>query len=234
MTRSSRPRQPCTATRAIGGRVNRYYDPATAQFLSVDPDVAETGEPYSFTADDPLNATDPLGLATYRPPRYWTRDSLPRVENRQLERSLRNIWKYDPEGHVGNGSSVAALEREAETGKPTEGSFHEESVDNDLRGLQKALRQNLNAGDRIVANDAYEYASQTLENFDSAVAGGRVQMGSGPDELSSARISEAVTRFQSYVSLTDIGADPGLTPPVPSSSGSGVAGEDEVPDVPEL
>jgi hypothetical protein len=30
--------------------------------LSVDPDVAETGEPYAFTGDDPLNATDPLGL----------------------------------------------------------------------------------------------------------------------------------------------------------------------------
>jgi hypothetical protein len=43
-------------------RVNRYYDPTTDQFLSVDPDVAETGQPYAFTGDDPLNASDPLGL----------------------------------------------------------------------------------------------------------------------------------------------------------------------------
>lgn len=42
--------------------INRYYDPSTDQFLSVDPDVAETGQPYAFTGDDPLNATDPLGL----------------------------------------------------------------------------------------------------------------------------------------------------------------------------
>lgn len=42
--------------------IDRYYDPATDQFLSVDPDVAETGQPYAFTGDDPLNATDPLGL----------------------------------------------------------------------------------------------------------------------------------------------------------------------------
>jgi hypothetical protein len=42
--------------------VNRYYDPSTAEFLSIDPKVAETGQPYSFTADDPLNASDPLGL----------------------------------------------------------------------------------------------------------------------------------------------------------------------------
>ena len=30
--------------------------------MSVDPDVGETGQPYAFTGDDPLNATDPLGL----------------------------------------------------------------------------------------------------------------------------------------------------------------------------
>jgi hypothetical protein len=41
--------------------VGRYYDPSTDQFLSVDPDVAETGQPYAFTGDDPLNATDPTG-----------------------------------------------------------------------------------------------------------------------------------------------------------------------------
>jgi hypothetical protein len=43
-------------------RVNRYYDPATGQFLSVDPDVAETGQPYAYTDDDPVNAIDPDGL----------------------------------------------------------------------------------------------------------------------------------------------------------------------------
>ena len=45
------------------GRVDRYYDPSTGQFLSVDPDLVETGQPYAFTIDDPLNATDPLGLS---------------------------------------------------------------------------------------------------------------------------------------------------------------------------
>jgi hypothetical protein len=42
--------------------IDRYYDPATDQFLSVDPLVAETGQPYAFTGDDPVNETDPLGL----------------------------------------------------------------------------------------------------------------------------------------------------------------------------
>jgi len=39
----------------------RYYDPATAQFLSRDPLVATTGQPYAYAAADPLNLTDPSG-----------------------------------------------------------------------------------------------------------------------------------------------------------------------------
>jgi RHS repeat-associated protein len=42
--------------------VNRYYDPATGQFVNVDPDVNVTGEPYSYTRDDPTNAVDSNGL----------------------------------------------------------------------------------------------------------------------------------------------------------------------------
>jgi RHS repeat-associated protein len=40
---------------------NRVYDPATAQFLTVDPLVALTGEPYSYAADSPLSYEDPSG-----------------------------------------------------------------------------------------------------------------------------------------------------------------------------
>ena len=45
-----------------GACVARYYDPSTGQFLSVDPDLAETGQPYAYAGDDPVNLTDPLGL----------------------------------------------------------------------------------------------------------------------------------------------------------------------------
>jgi hypothetical protein len=34
----------------------------TYQFLSIDPDIAMTNQPYVFTNDDPLNAEDALGL----------------------------------------------------------------------------------------------------------------------------------------------------------------------------
>jgi RHS repeat-associated protein len=40
----------------------RFYDPATAQFLSRDPMVATTRSAYGYVRDNPLNATDPSGL----------------------------------------------------------------------------------------------------------------------------------------------------------------------------
>jgi RHS repeat-associated protein len=42
--------------------VHRYYDPTTAQFLSVDPLVTQTQRPYSYVDGDPVNSTDPSGL----------------------------------------------------------------------------------------------------------------------------------------------------------------------------
>jgi RHS repeat-associated protein len=39
----------------------RVYDPATAQFLSVDPAVMSTQEPYAYASDNPTNAADPSG-----------------------------------------------------------------------------------------------------------------------------------------------------------------------------
>jgi RHS repeat-associated protein len=40
----------------------RYYDPATAQFLTVDPLVDQTAAPYTYTGDNPITNTDPTGL----------------------------------------------------------------------------------------------------------------------------------------------------------------------------
>ncbi len=42
--------------------LNRYYDPTTDSFFSIDPEVESTDQPYSFVNGDPLNATDSLGM----------------------------------------------------------------------------------------------------------------------------------------------------------------------------
>jgi RHS repeat-associated protein len=40
----------------------RYYDPETAQLLTVDPEASATGARYSYAGDDPINGSDPTGL----------------------------------------------------------------------------------------------------------------------------------------------------------------------------
>jgi len=40
---------------------NRYFDPTTDQFLSIDPNINSTGQAYVFENDNPANGTDPLG-----------------------------------------------------------------------------------------------------------------------------------------------------------------------------
>jgi RHS repeat-associated protein len=42
--------------------INRYYDPVTGQFISVDPAVAQTLQPYVYAGDNPVSDTDPSGL----------------------------------------------------------------------------------------------------------------------------------------------------------------------------
>ena len=39
----------------------RYYDPTTAQFLTVDPELSRTHEAYVYTGDRPLTVSDPSG-----------------------------------------------------------------------------------------------------------------------------------------------------------------------------
>jgi RHS repeat-associated protein len=41
---------------------NRYYQPATGQFISVDLDLAQSLQPYAYAANNPLTNTDPTGL----------------------------------------------------------------------------------------------------------------------------------------------------------------------------
>jgi RHS repeat-associated protein len=42
---------------------NRYYQPQLGQFVSLDPDVLSTGQPYAYANGDPVVENDPNGLA---------------------------------------------------------------------------------------------------------------------------------------------------------------------------
>jgi len=52
----------------------RVYDPATAQFVTVDPEVGTTRAPYNYAGDNPLNTGDPSGRCNANPfsESFWT------------------------------------------------------------------------------------------------------------------------------------------------------------------
>ena len=52
--------------------VDRYYDPATGQFFSVDPDISQTSEPYEYANDNPVSNTDPSGALVVKPNDEYT------------------------------------------------------------------------------------------------------------------------------------------------------------------
>ena len=53
-----------TDTTGLTYNINRYYDPATGQFISVDPAVDQTEASYAYAADNPTDQSDPLGLCS--------------------------------------------------------------------------------------------------------------------------------------------------------------------------
>jgi len=61
----------------------RYYAPPTAQFVSRDPLVSVTGEPYGYASGSPVNLTDPTGLDD------WGQDVTDRLD--KLQRVLRDL-----------------------------------------------------------------------------------------------------------------------------------------------
>lgn len=59
--RSSAGFRPIASRDPAHALINRYYDPGTGQFLSVDPLVDETDQAYGYTGGDPVVGTDPNG-----------------------------------------------------------------------------------------------------------------------------------------------------------------------------
>ncbi len=59
------------ATTGLSDMRARWYDPGTGEFTSVDPDLAETAQPYVYAGDDPVNEVDPSGQYACTP-EPWT------------------------------------------------------------------------------------------------------------------------------------------------------------------
>jgi RHS repeat-associated protein len=80
--------------------IGRYYDPATGQFLSVDPDVTATEQPYEYANDNPPTVVDPTGD-------FGTLQSCPAGVKTG---NGRDIWDCRAAAFANNGSVVLIRE----------------------------------------------------------------------------------------------------------------------------
>ena len=122
--------------------IDRYYDPTTGQFLTVDPLVDETGQPYAYVGDDPVDRIDPLGAtyiyilfnkATGLP--YYVGQTAKTVDSRLAAHAY--IGRYDPDQDfvrsfdLGNASAETtdqveqAVMSELGTVQPSDPSFNQ-------------------------------------------------------------------------------------------------------------
>jgi len=156
----------------------RYYDPATQQFLSVDPLVGATKQPYAYAAADPLNMVDPSGLCTGFDPLCWGREAAGHVAG--LAQGLRGGTNADgtPQGPLQHLVSYAIQSgRDYATAHPDvyAGPIGRANA-RDLQALRESIQTHpaidaaLHAPNQPCAN---QWVGQTVDalNYASMVAG---------------------------------------------------------------
>jgi RHS repeat-associated protein len=103
--------------------IDRYYDPATGQFISVDPDLSQTQQPYEYTGGDPVNATDPTGTSVpsgygYSGPSLGDPDSFQESTETeesagQFEQAINAIYELKESDPIAfNATTIAVVQRE--------------------------------------------------------------------------------------------------------------------------
>jgi RHS repeat-associated protein len=84
--------------------IGRYYDPTTGQFLSVDPLVDETGQPYAYASDNPVDGVDPNGLGV--PGWGWVETNVIHPGENLAAGSFNALWSTVTNGQAGPGLPV--------------------------------------------------------------------------------------------------------------------------------
>jgi len=98
----------------------RYYDPATAQFLNVDPRSMETHAPYAYAEDNPTTLGDPTGLIPWSPKireaqskcrswKAWYNKKSPFYDNQNVYHACLDLLSLPREVYGTSGSTLPAL-----------------------------------------------------------------------------------------------------------------------------
>jgi hypothetical protein len=147
---------------------NRYHDPTIGTFISVDPLVASTGDPYLYSSANPVTLSDPTGLLDI--------SDLSNIHNETCGNSPCNpaagiSGGTGSGGTGGNGSTTKTVERLLETGTAPLNSW----FDTCARSYQQCLDGSINP----TGHESGDGSAQAADNFSlammllgEAVAGG--------------------------------------------------------------
>lgn len=87
----------------------------------------------------------------------------PIVSNTKLQNIVNDLYKGTTNpGRVGTGTTADAVRSELATGLATGGKFHSEKAQIYINGLNKVLRQDLTASDRLVAQSLLDDLTNAL------------------------------------------------------------------------
>ncbi len=198
-----------TTTNVPDRCIDRYYDPSTDQFLSVDPDLAETGQPYAFTGDDPLNATDPLGL---KPLSVYVIRNLKTGKIEYVGKTKRDVAVREKEhGRGPNRRITDPKEQRAERLSTPDDLTAEQQT-----GLEQVLIENVPD-----LSNKYNSISPNNPAYDQTVKAGLGVIADNPDIAQETGMPDL---FQMAITDDALGVAPGAPPP----SFGGTAPDDDV------
>jgi RHS repeat-associated protein len=147
----------------------RVYDPATAQFLSVDPLVGQTHAPYNYAGDNPLNEADPTGLGN------WLNLGLPspgevvetldpiRYYEEEIESYENGCGYWASVAHGLEGAVVGAMDASGAGEEEAVGAAAEDGIGATAHGAEKLAERDFTGADISLTK-----SGETLTQADGA------------------------------------------------------------------
>jgi RHS repeat-associated protein len=118
-----------TDTTGLSYLINRYYDPQSGQFVTIDPLVGETNASYTYGGDDPTNVVDPTGLCLANP------------GNAQGSTKCQEIWQDIVRKTTGNNGAFARYWEMLNKAVGAPGKGHVKAFNHMKDGLKKSLQE---------------------------------------------------------------------------------------------
>jgi RHS repeat-associated protein len=125
--------------------INRYYDSATGQFLSLDSLVKQTGQPYDYAGDDPVNFGDSRGLECEPPSAEGSAAGLGisgAAGEYDIEELAQLVYQHIGEGDIPGTPTLDEIQAALENGVP-QGLGNQNAVQFEYNGVRVIVNESI-------------------------------------------------------------------------------------------